>query len=138
MLVFIRNIRWEERLAPQSYTLPMDTKIDSSSRLSLDYHIDIAIFFERFVTNFKHGDILTIVMGRLVDMKIPIGMGMADPIYIPYKEKEKNIKQFFRNGSIRFHYIYPRKDGINTLKELLPFTFNLNNATSTLKKVCKS
>ena len=70
--------------------LSMETEIDSHTRISLDY--EIVVFFEKPTTDFTHDKIFTRVIKRLIKMNIQFGSRMAKPIYLLYKEKEKNSK----------------------------------------------
>ena len=65
--------------------LPIETEVDPGTRLSLDYHI--VVHFDKPATDYPHIEILTMVSNRLAHMKIELGIGLAEPIYIPCKEK---------------------------------------------------
>lgn len=67
--------------------LPIETEVDPGTGLSLDYHI--AVHFERPTTDYTHNEILNLATIRLAHMGIAMGIGLAEPIYIPCKEKEK-------------------------------------------------
>ena len=81
--------------------LPIETEVDPGTGLSLDYHI--AVFFERPSTDYTHNEILIMATTRLACMNIEMGIGLAEPIYIPCKEKEKNSKIKFWTGTIKIH-----------------------------------
>ena len=114
--------------------LPIETKIDPGTGLSMDYHI--AVYFERPSTYYTHNEILTMATSRLACMSIEMGIGLAEPIYIPCKEKERNSKIKFWTGTIKIHLKNPKIDGINMLKGLRPFILTLDK-TQTLGKICK-
>ena len=114
--------------------LPIETEVDPGTGLSLDYHI--AIFLERPSTDYTHDEILTMATARLAYMKIELGIGLAEPIYIPCKEKEKNSKIKFWTGTIKIHIKHPKTDGIGMLKGLRPFILTIDK-TQTLGKICK-
>ena len=114
--------------------LPIETEVDPGTGLSLDYHI--AVYFERPSTDYTHNEICTMATARLACMNIEIGIGLAEPIYIPCKEKEKNSKIKFWTGTIKIHLKHPREDGIGMLKGLRPFILTLDKI-QTLGKVCK-
>ena len=114
--------------------LPIETEVDPSTGLSLDYHI--AIHFERPSKDYTHNEILTMANTRLALMSIELGIGLAEPIYIPCKEKERNSKIKFWMGTIKIHLKHPRIDGIGMLKGLRPFILTLDNI-QTLGKTCK-
>ena len=73
---------------------------------------------------------------RLAHMGIELGIGMAEPIYIPCKEKERNSKVKFWTRTIKIHLKHPKVDGIGMLKGLRPFILTLDQIP-TLGKVCK-
>ena len=73
--------------------LPIKTEVDPGTGLSFDYHI--AVHFDRPSTNHTHNEILNMATARLGCMSIELGIGLAEPIYIPCKEKEKNSKVKF-------------------------------------------
>ena len=73
---------------------------------------------------------------RLAHMGIELGIGMAEPIYIPCKEKERNSKIKFWTGSIKIHLKHPKVDGISLLKGLRLLIITIDLAP-TLGKVCK-
>ena len=114
--------------------LPIETKVDPGTGLSLDYHI--AVFFERPSTDYTHNEILTMTTNRLAHMGIELGIGLAEPIYIPCKEKERNSKIKFWTGTIKIHLKHPKVGGIGMLKGLRPFILSLDK-TQTLGKICK-
>ena len=114
--------------------LPIETEVDPCTCLSLDYHI--AIHFERPSTDYTHNEIFNMTTTRLAYMGIELGIGMAEPIYIPCKEKKKNNKIKFWTGTIKIHLKHPKVDGIGMLKGLRPFILALDQ-TPTLGKVCK-
>ena len=114
--------------------LPMETEVDPGTVHSLDYHI--AIHFERPYNDYTHNEILNLATTRLVHMGIELGIGRAEPIYIPCKEKERNSKIKFWTGTIKIHLKHPKVDGIGMLKGLRPFVLTLDK-TPTLGKVCK-
>jgi len=114
--------------------LPIETEVDPGTGLSLDYHI--VVFFDRPTTDYTHAEILTMATNRLAHMSIEIGTGLAEPIYIPCKEKEKNSKIKFWTGTIKIHLKHPRVDGIGMLKGSRPFILTLDK-TLTLGKICK-
>ena len=114
--------------------LPIETEVDPGTGLSLDYHI--AIHFERPSTDYTHSQILNMATSRLAYMGIELGIGMAEPIYIPCKEKERNTKIKFWTGTIKIHLKHPKTDGIGMLKGLRPFILTIDQ-TSTLGQVCK-
>ena len=114
--------------------LPIETEVDSGTGLSLDYHI--AVHFEKPITNYAHIEILNMATTRLASMGIELGIGLAEPIYIPCKEKERNSKLKFWTGTIKIHLKHPKVDGINMLKGLRPFILTLDN-TQILGKICK-
>ena len=115
--------------------LPLETEIDPRTSLSLDYQV--VVFFERPTTDFTHDEIFTRVIERLTKMDIPLGNGMAKPIYLPCKERKKNSKQIFWTRPIKLHLKNSKVDGINLLKGLRPFILLLDEDTPTLGKVCK-
>ena len=114
--------------------LPIETEVDPGTGLSLDYHI--AIHFERPSTDYNHNEILNLATTRLMHMDIELGIGMAEPIYIPCKEKERNSKIKFWTGTIKVHLKHPKVDGIGMLKGLRPFILPID-LSPTLGKVCK-
>ena len=114
--------------------LPIETEVDPGTRLSLDYHI--AVYFERPSKDYTHIEILNMATARLASMGIEMGAGLAEPIYIPCKEKERNSKVKFWTGTIKIHLKNPKIDGIGMLKRLRPFFLTLDNI-HTLGKVCK-
>ena len=114
--------------------LPIETKVDPGTGLSFDYHI--VVFFERPSTDYTHNEILTMAIARLAHMSIEMGIGLAEPIYIPCKEKERNSKIKFWTGTIKSHLKNPKIDGIGMLKGLRPFILTLDK-TQTLGKICK-
>ena len=114
--------------------LPIETEVDPGTGLSLDYHV--AIHFERPSKDYTHLEILSMATTRLAYMGIELGIGMAEPIYIPCKEKEKNSKVKFWTGTIKIHLRHPKLDGISMLKGLRPFILAIDQ-THTLGKVCK-
>ena len=114
--------------------LPIETEVDPGTGLSLDYHI--AVHFEKPSTDYAHIDILNMATTRLATMGIELGIGLAEPIYIPCKEKERNSKLKFWTGTIKIHLKHPKVDGINMLKGLRPFILTLDN-TQILGKICK-
>jgi hypothetical protein len=73
---------------------------------------------------------------RLTHMSIELGIGLAEPIYIPCKEKERNSKVKFWTGTIKIHLKNPKVDGIGMLKGLRPFILPIDK-TQTIGKVCK-
>ena len=114
--------------------LPIETEVDPGTGLSLDYHI--AVHFERPSTDYTHVEILNKATTRLALMGIELGTGLAEPIYIPCKEKEKNSKIKYWTGTIKIHLKHPRVDGIGMLKGLRPFLLSLDSI-QTLGKTCK-
>ena len=114
--------------------LPIETEVDPGTGLSLDYHI--AIHFEKPSTDYTHTEILNKATTRLAFMGIELGIGMAEPIYIPCKEKERNSKIKFWTGTIKIHLKNPKVDGIGMLKGIRPFILTIDQ-THTLGKVCK-
>ena len=114
--------------------LPIETEVDPGTGLSLDYHI--AIHFEKPSTDYAHSEILNMASTRLAYMGIELGIGMAEPIYIPCKEKERNSKIKFWTGTIKIHLKHPKVDGIGMLKGQRPFILTIDQ-TKTLGKVCK-
>ena len=114
--------------------LPIETKVDPGTGLSLDYHV--AVHFDKPATDYTHNEILTMAIARLSHMNIEVGIGLAEPIYIPCKEKKRNSKTKFWTGTIKIHLKHPKVDGIGMLKGLHPFIMTLDN-TPTLGKVCK-
>ena len=114
--------------------LPIETEIDPGTGLSLDYHI--AVHFEKPATDYTHNEVLTMVTTRLAHMKIELGIGLAEPIYIPCKEKERNSKVKFWTGTIKIHLKHPKVDGIGMLKGLRPFILTIDK-TPTLGKTSK-
>ncbi len=114
--------------------LPLETEVDPGTGLSLDYHI--AVHFEKPITDYAHIEILNMTTTRLASMGIELGIGLAEPIYIPCKEKERNSKLKFWTGTIKIHLKHPKVDGINMLKGLRPFILTLDN-TQILGKICK-
>ena len=81
--------------------LPIETEVDPGTGLSLDYHI--AVHFDRPSMDYTHSEILTMATSRLAHMNIEMGIGLAEPIYIPCKEKERNSKVKFWTGTIKIH-----------------------------------
>ena len=73
---------------------------------------------------------------RLAHMGIELGIGLAESIYIPCKEKERNSKVKFWTGTIKVHLRHPKVDGISMLKGIRPFILTIDK-TQTLGKVCK-
>ena len=67
--------------------LPIETEVDPGTGLSIDYHI--AVHFDKPITDYTHHEILTLATNRLAQMGIELGIGLAEPIYIPCKEKKK-------------------------------------------------
>ena len=67
--------------------LPIETEVDPGTGLSVDYHI--AVHFDKPSMDYTHNKILTMATARLAHMGIEMGIGLAEPIYIPCKEKEK-------------------------------------------------
>ena len=114
--------------------LPIETEVDPGTGLSLDYHI--AVHFEKPSTEYTHKEVLTMAIARLAFMKIELGIGLAEPIYIPCKEKERNNKIKFWTGTIKIHLKHPKTDGIGMLKGVRPFFLTIDNI-QTLGKVCK-
>ena len=114
--------------------LPIETEVDPRTGLSMDYHV--AIHFDRPYTDYTHIEILNMTTTRLAFMGIELGIGMAEPIYIPCKEKERNSKVKFWTGTIKIHLKHPKLDGIGMLKGLRPFILVIDK-TNTLGKVCK-
>ena len=114
--------------------LPIETEIDPGTGLSLDYHI--AIHFEKPATDYTHIEILNLASTRLACMGIELGIGMAEPIYIPCKEKERNSKIKYWTWTIKIHLKHPKVDGIGMLKGLRPFILVIDQI-NTLGKVCK-
>ena len=114
--------------------LPIETEVDPGTSLSLDYHI--AVHFERPTTDYTHTEVLNMAITRLAHMHIETGIGLAEPIYIPCKEKEKNSKIKYWTGTIKIHLKNPKVDGLGMLKGLRPFILSLDNV-QTLGKVCK-
>ena len=114
--------------------LPMETEVDPGTGLSLDYHI--AIHFEKPSADYTHDEILTMATYRLTHMNIELEIGLAEPIYIPCKEKERNSKIKFWTGTIKIHLKKPKVDGIAMLKGLRPFILTIDQ-TQTLGKICK-
>jgi hypothetical protein len=104
--------------------LPIEMEVDPGIGLSFNYHI--AIYFERPSTNYTHNEILTMATTRFACMSIKMGIGLAEPIYIPCKEKEKNRKIKFWTGTIKIHLKNPKIDGIGMLKGLCPFILTLD------------
>ena len=70
--------------------LPIETEVDPGTGLSLDYHI--AIHYDKPATDYAHSEVLTMVTTRLAHMKIELGIGLAEPIYIPCKEKTEIVR----------------------------------------------
>jgi hypothetical protein len=114
--------------------LPIETEIDPGTGLSLDYHI--AVHFDKPATDYTHNETLAMVTNRLALMQIELGIGLAEPIYIPCKEKERNSKVKFWTGTIKIHLKHPKKDGIGMLKGLRPFIMTIDRIP-TLGKTCK-
>ena len=114
--------------------LPIDTEVDPGTGLSLDYHI--AVHYDKPATDYTHNEVLTMVTTRLAHMKMELGIGLAEPIYIPCKEKERNSKVKFWTGTIKIHLKHPKVDGIGLLKGLRPFILTIDNVP-TLGKTCK-
>ena len=114
--------------------LPIETEVDPGTRLSLDYHI--AVHFEKPSTDYTHIEVLNMATTRLAHMNIEMGIGLAEPIYIPCKEKERNSKVKFWTGTIKIHLKNPKVDGIGMLKGLRPFILTIDK-TPTLGKICK-
>ena len=114
--------------------LPIETEVDPGTGLYLDYHI--AVHFEKPITDYTHKEVLTMAIARLTLMKIELGIGLAEPIYIPCKEKERNNKIKFWTGTIKIHLKHPKVDGIGILKGVRPFILTIDN-TQILGKVCK-
>ena len=73
--------------------LPIETEVDPGTGLSLDYHV--AVHFDKPATDYTHNEVLTMATNRLAHMQIELGIGLAEPIYIPCKEKERNSKVKF-------------------------------------------
>ena len=115
--------------------LPMETEVDPGTGLSMDYHI--AIHFDKPLTDYTHNEVLNMATTRLAFMGIELGIGMAEPIYIPCKEKERNTKIKFWTGTLKIHLKHPKVDGIGMLKGLRPFILEIDHI-KTLGKVCKS
>ena len=67
--------------------LPIQTKVDPDTNISFDYHIAAHFAIDKPTTDYTHNEILTMVTTRLAHMKIELGIGLAEPIYIPCKEK---------------------------------------------------
>ena len=63
--------------------LSIETEVDPGTGLSLDYHI--AVHFDKPATDYTHNEVLTMATNRLAHMKIELGIGLAEPIYIPCK-----------------------------------------------------
>lgn len=105
--------------------LPIETEVDPGTGLSLDYHI--AVHFEKPSTEYTHKEVLTMAIARLAFMKIELGIGLAEPIYIPCKEKERNNKIKFWTGTIKIHLKHPKTDGIGMLKGVRPFFLTIDN-----------
>ena len=114
--------------------LPIETEVDLGTGLSLDYHI--TVHFDKPATDYTHNEILTLATNMLALMQIELGIGLAEPIYIPCKEKEMNSKVKFWTGTIKIHLKHPKKDGIGMLKGLRPFILTIDR-TPTLGKTCK-
>ena len=114
--------------------LPIETEVDPGTGLSLDYHI--AVHFDKPATDYTHNEVLTMATNRLAHMQIELGIGLAEPIYIPCKEKERNSKVKFWTGTIKIHLKNPKIDGIGMLKGLRPFILTIDR-TPTLGKTCK-
>ena len=114
--------------------LPIETEVDPGTGLSLDYHI--AIHFEKPSTDYTHHEVLTLATARLAHMSIELGIGLAEPIYIPCKEKERNSKVKFWTGTIKIHLKNPKVDDIGMSKGLRPFILTIDK-TPTLGKICK-
>ena len=114
--------------------LPIETEVDPGTGLSLDYHI--AIHFEKPATDYTHTEVLIMTTARLAYMNIEVGLGLAEPIYIPCKEKERNSKVKFWAGTIKIHLKNPKVDGIGMLKGLRPFILTIDKS-QTIGKVCK-
>ena len=81
--------------------LPVETEVDPGTGLSIDYHI--AIHFDKPITDYTHHEVLNMATTRLAQMGIELGIGLAEPIYIPCKEKERNSKVKFWTGTIKVH-----------------------------------
>ena len=114
--------------------LPIETEVDPGTGLSLDYHI--AVHFEKPATDYTHAEILNMATNRLAHMQIELGIGLAEPIYIPCKERERNSKVKFWTGTIKIHLKNPKVDGIGMLKGLRPFILPIDKVP-TLGKTCK-
>ena len=114
--------------------LPIETEVDPGTSLSLDYHV--AVYFDKPATDYTHNEVLSMATARLSHMNIELGIGLAEPIYIPCKEKERNSKVKFWTGTIKIHLKNPKIDGIGMLKGIRPFILTLEK-TPTLGKVCK-
>ena len=114
--------------------LPIETEVDPGTGLSLDYHV--AVHFDNPSTDYMHNEILTMVTSRLAHMKIELGIGLAEPIYISCKEKERNSKVKFWTGTVKIHLKHPKVDGIGLLKGLRLFILTIDTIP-TLGKVCK-
>ena len=114
--------------------LPIETEVDLGTGLSIDYHI--AVHFDKPSTDYTHPEVLTLATSRLAQMGIKLGIGLAEPIYIPCKEKERNSKIKFWTGTIKIHLKNPKVDGIGMLKGTRPFILSIDNV-NTLGKMCK-
>ena len=114
--------------------LPIETEVDPGTGLSLDYHV--VVYFDKPATDDTHNEVLSMATARLSHMNIELGIGLAEPIYIPCKEKERNSKVKFWTGTIKIHLKNPKIDGIGMLKGICPFILTLEK-TPTLGKVCK-
>ena len=86
--------------------LPIETEVDPGTGLSLDYHV--VVYSDKPAIDYALNEILTMVTTRLSHMKIELGIGLAEPIYIPCKEKERNSKINFGQGPLRSILSTPR------------------------------
>ena len=97
----------------------------------MDYQV--AIYFQKPSRPHTHEEILVAIQARLKDMKITLGIKIAEPIAILCK-----------NGStrhwasiIKLHLKHPRIDGINLLKGTRSFILTLEEVM-VIGKICKS
>ena len=111
--------------------IPLEIETDPDTGLSYDYQI--TIYFQKLIKQYTHEEILAMMQAKLRDMRIALGVKIAEPIAILCK----NGSAKHWSGTIKLHLKHPGVDGINLLNGTRPFILNLDN-TMTVGKACKS
>ena len=113
--------------------LPFDIEVNTTTNLSLDYHI--LLHFAKPRTSFSQEQVMKKIVRRFQEMAIPLGNQIAEPIAI-LCHGPRTARVW--SGMAKIHLQDPENDGKALLRGARIFAITLDDDAVTVAKIAKS